>query len=164
MARMEESPAQILYHVNERLCENNEAGYFVTIWFALIDLTTGEGVAANAGHEYPAVCRAGGSYELIHDKHSMAVGTLPGIKFREHAFHMDPGDQLFVYTDGVPEAINKENEQFGTDRMLEVLNRNRDVAPETLLVRMKEEIDTFAGDVPQFDDTTMLCFHYKGTE
>ena len=164
LARMEESPAQILYHVNERLCENNEAGYFVTIWFALIDLTTGEGVAANAGHEYPAVCRAGGSYELIHDKHSMAVGTLPGIKFREHAFHMDPGDQLFVYTDGVPEAINKENEQFGTDRMLEVLNRNRDVAPETLLVRMKEEIDTFAGDVPQFDDTTMLCFHYKGTE
>ena len=164
MARMEESPAQILYHVNERLCENNEAGYFVTIWFALIDLTTGEGVAANAGHEYPAVCRAGGSYELIRDKHSMAVGTLPGIKFREHAFHMDPGDQLFVYTDGVPEAINKENEQFGTDRMLEVLNRNRDATSEVLLVRMKEEIDAFAGDVPQFDDTTMLCFQYKGTE
>ena len=163
LARIEKSPAQILYHVNEQLCENNESGYFVTIWFAMIDLTTGEGVAVNAGHEYPAVCRAQGSYELIRSKHSMAVGTLPGIRFREHAFHMDPGDQLFVYTDGVPEAINKENEQFGTDRMLEVLNRNRNAASKVLLTQMKEEIDAFAGDVPQFDDTTMLCFHYNGS-
>jgi serine phosphatase RsbU (regulator of sigma subunit) len=164
LAKIGESPAQIMTQANEQLCENNESGYFVTVWFALIDLTTGEGIAVNAGHEYPAVCRAGGSYELIHDKHSMAVGTLPGIKFREHAFHMNPGDQLFVYTDGVPEAINKDNEQFGTDRMLEVLNQNKDTAPEVLLARMKEAIDAFAGEVPQFDDTTMLCFHYKGDE
>jgi sigma-B regulation protein RsbU (phosphoserine phosphatase) len=75
---------------------------------------------------------------------------------------MNPGDQLFVYTDGVPEAVNQGNEQFGTDRMLEVLNRNKNVRPEEILSRMKSEIDAFVGDVPQFDDTTMLCFQYKG--
>ena len=162
LAKMEESPARIITHVNDQLCENNESGYFVTVWFAIIDLVAGEGVAVNAGHENPAVCRAGGSYELIRSKHSMSIGYMAGIKFREHTFRMNPGDQLFVYTDGVPEAVNKDNEQFGTDRMLEVLNRDRDAGPEILLSRIKEEIDAFAGDVPQFDDTTMLCFHYKG--
>ena len=76
----------------------------------------------------------------------------------EHAFRLNPGDRVFVYTDGVPEAINQDNEQFGTDRMLEVLNRNRDAGTQALLALMKEEIDAFAGDVPQFDDTTMLSF------
>ena len=161
LAKREESPARVLSHVNDYLCENNESGYFVTVWFALINLATGEGVSVNAGHENPAVCRAGKEYVLIRSKHSMSVGAVPGITFREHTFQMDPGDQLFVYTDGVPEAVNKENEQFGTDRMLEVLNRNKDAGVRELLARMKEEIDAFAGEVPQFDDTTMLCFHYN---
>ena len=137
---------------------------FVTVWFALINLATGEGVTVNAGHEYPAVCKAGGTYELIQSKHSLSVGAMPGIRYRENAFQMDPGDQLFVYTDGVPEAINKDEEQFGTDRMLEVLNRNIDAGPEKILACMKEELAAFAGEVPQFDDTTMLCFRYKGVE
>lgn len=164
LAKLEKSPAQIFAHVNDQLCENNEAGYFVTVWFALIDLRTGEGVAVNAGHEKPAVCRAGASYELISNKHSLSLGVMSGIGFRENEFQMYPGDQVFVYTDGVPEAINKDNEQFGTGRMLEVLNQNNDADPKTILTRMKEEIDAFAVDVPQFDDTTMLCFHYKGVK
>ena len=160
-ANMGESPSEIMSHVNDLLSENNEAGYFVTVWFALIDITTGLGVSVNAGHEHPAVCRCGGSYELIRYRHGMVVGTLPGIKYREHTFQMSPGDKLFVYTDGVPEAVNKDEEQFGTDRMLEVLNRNMEAGPEELLEQMKKEIDAFAGEVPQFDDTTMLYFCYK---
>ena len=164
LAKIEVCPGAILSHANDQLCENNESGYFVTVWFALIDLTTGEGISVNAGHENPSVCRAGGAYELIRNKHSMSVGVMPEVTFREHTFQMNPGDQLFVYTDGVPEAVNKDNEQFGTDRMLDVLNRNRDAGPKEQAVRMKEAIDAFAGEVPQFDDTTMLCFRYKGTE
>ena len=160
-ARMGESPSGIMSHVNDQLSENNAAGYFATVWFALIDLTTGAGVSVNAGHENPAVCRDGGSYELIRYKHDMVVGILPGLTYREHAFQMNPGDKLFVYTDGVPEAVNTANEQFGTGRMLEVLNRNREAGPKELLERMKEEIDAFAGEAPQFDDTTMLYFCYK---
>ena len=160
-AKMGECPSEVLFQVNDQLSRNNEAGYFATIWFALIDLRTGEGVSVNAGHEHPAVCRNGGSYELIRYKHNMVVGTLPGIRYTEHPFRMEPGDKLFVYTDGVPEAVNKENEQFGTDRMLETLNRNREAGAKDLLEQMKEEIDAFAGEVPQFDDTTMLSFYYR---
>ena len=164
LANTVESPADILSLVNDQLCENNESGYFATVWFALIDLTTGEGVSVNAGHENPAFSRAGGSFELIRTKHNLSIGVMPGVSYREYPFLMEPGDQLFVYTDGVPEAVNQDNEQFGTDRMLEVLNRNRTAGSRQLLLLMKEEIDAFAGDVPQFDDTTMLCFHYKGAE
>ena len=164
LAKMEKSPAKVLSRVNDQLCENNDSGYFATVWFALIDLMTGEGISVNAGHEYPAVCRAGGSYELIRSKHSISIGVMPGIRYREHAFRLDPGDQLFVYTDGVPEAVNQEEEPFGTERMLDVLNRNRDAGSKELLVRVKEEIDAFAGDIPQFDDTTMLGFRYNGTD
>ena len=161
-AKMGESPSEIISHVNDQLSENNEAGYFVTVWLALIDLSTGKGVSVNAGHEHPVICRRGGSYELVRYRHNLAVGTMPGIRYREHEFLMSPGDKLFVYTDGVPEAVNKDHEQFGTDRMLEALNRNKDAGPRELLEYMKQEIDAFAGDVPQFDDTTMLYFYYKG--
>ena len=77
---------------------------------------------------------------------------------------MNPGDRFFVYTDGVPEAVNNENIQFGTGRMLEVLDRNMNAKPKDLLKRMKEEIDDFCGEVPQFDDTTMLYFQYHGEQ
>ena len=164
LAKMEKSPAKVLSHVNDQLCENNDSGYFATVWLALIDLTTGEGISVNAGHEYPAVCRAGGSYELIRSKHSISIGVMPGISYREHTFRLDPSDQLFVYTDGVPEAVNQEEKPFGTERMLDVLNRNRDAGSKELLMRVKEEIDAFAGDIPQFDDTTMLGFRYNGTD
>ena len=162
LAKKGESPERVVSHVNDSLCENNESGYFVTVWFALINLTTGEGVSVNAGHENPAVCREGETYELIRVKHSLMIGAMPGFRFREHHFQMNPGDRLFVYTDGVPEAVNKDDKQFGTDRMLKVLNQNKDAGSRELLARMKEEIDAFAGEVPQFDDTTMLFFHYKG--
>lgn len=163
-AKMGESPTEILTHVNDVLSESNDARFFVTVWLALIDLRTGDGMVVNAGHEHPAVCPAGGSYELKKYKHDLFVGALQGVKYTEHTFHMDPGDSFFVYTDGVPEAVNENNEQFGTGRMLEVLDRNRDAAPGELLEKMKEAIDDFSGETPRFDDTTMLYFRYNGAE
>ena len=82
--------------------------------------------------------------------------------FRQHSFKLNKGDHLFVYTDGVPEATNAKGELFGTDRMLEALNRNRDAAPEELLSGVSAAIDEFVGDAPQFDDTTMMCLQYLG--
>ena len=161
-AQMGEEPADILYHVNNQLCENNEFGFFVTVWLAVTELSTGNGKAANAGHEHPCICRKDGSYELEVYKHSPAVGVMEDIHFRQHDFKLNPGDRIFVYTDGVPEACNVRNEQFGTDRMLEALNRNPGAAPYELLHSVKKEIDEFAGEAPQFDDTTMLCLSYTG--
>ena len=132
-AQMGDSPAEILTNVNEQLCQGNDAELFVTVWLAVIQLSTGQGVAANAGHEHPVIKRKNGQYEMVVYRHSPAVATMDGIRFREHAFELKPGDNLFVYTDGVPEATNSHNELFGTDRMLSALNRDPNANPHDLL-------------------------------
>ncbi len=162
-AQLGESPAEILKNVNNQLCEGNEAELFVTVWLAVIEISTGRGLAANAGHEHPVIRRSDGKYELVTYRHSPAVATMEGIRFREHSFELFPGDRLFVYTDGVPEATNAREELFGTDRMLAALNRDPEAAPKELLRTVRKEIDGFAGDAPQFDDITMLSFAYIGS-
>jgi len=137
---------------------------FVTVWLAIIEISTGKGVAANAGHEYPVIKRKGGDYELVKYRHSPAVATIEGIKFKEHEFELHPGDDLFVYTDGVPEATDSHNELFGNDRMLKALNKNKNRNTEVILQDMKTAIDEFVGDAPQFDDITMLAFKYFGKQ
>ncbi len=161
-AQRGQSPAKILSDVNERLLENNEAEQFVTVWIAVIELSTGKGLAANAGHEHPVIRRGNGRYELVEYRHSPAVATMSGIRFREHEFQLNPGDSLFVYTDGLPEATNADNEMFGAERMLAAMNRNPGASPRELLKTVRGEIDRFVGDAPQFDDITMLNFQYAG--
>lgn len=163
-AQMGGGPAEILNYVNEQLCEGNDAELFVTVWFAILDLTTGKGLAANAGHEHPALRRAGGEYELVIYRHSPAVATMEEMRFREHEFKLHPGDSLFVYTDGVAEATNARDELFGNERMLAALNENPNANPEMLLRTVRRHIDSFVGDAPQFDDITMLGLLYKGSE
>ena len=161
-AMMGDDPADILGKVNEQLCEGNDAMLFVTVWISILTISTGKGIAANAGHEHPVIRRAGGSYELVVYRHSPAVAAMEGMRFRQHSFELHPGDRLFVYTDGVPEATNAENELFGNERMLDVLNSQPDRKPHALLETMKREIDVFVGEAPQFEDITMLCLDYFG--
>ena len=161
-AMMGDDPADILGKVNEQLCEGNEAMLFVTVWISILTISTGKGIAANAGHEHPVIRRAGGSYELVVYRHSPAVAAMEGMRFRQHSFELHPGDRLFVYTDGVPEATNAENELFGNERMLDVLNRSRDGSPYEILRDVHRAVDNFVGDAEQFDDLTMLCLEYKG--
>ena len=160
-AQMGGGPAEILRYVNEKLCKENDGGMFVTVWFATIELSTGRGLAANAGHEHPTLCRAGGRYELVVYRHGPAVAVMEGLPFKEHSFELHPGDTLFVYTDGVPEATNQANELFGTDRMLTALNEDPQADPEMLLANVRKGIDRFVGDAEQFDDTTMLALSWK---
>ena len=158
-----EEPAQIFSHVNDQLCKDNDDGFFVTVWMAVIDLRTGEGIAANAGHEHPALCRRGEEFELVVYKHDLVIGMMENITFRQHTFTLYPGDRLFVYTDGVPEASNASEEQFGTARMLKALNSRPGALPQELLEDVSTAVDTFMGDVHRFDDTTMMCLYYAGT-
>ena len=161
-AMLGESPSQILYNVNNQLSEGNESSMFVTVWLAVIQLSTGKGLAANAGHEHPAIRRAGGKYELSVYRHSPAVAMIEGMKFPEHEFELHPGDSLFMYTDGVAEAVDPAYEQFGTDRMLDALNKNPDASPEKQTKTLRAAIDKFVGEAEQFDDITMLCLKYTG--
>ena len=134
----------------------------MTVWIAIFNLATGKGLAANAGHEHPVLRRKNGDYELVVYRHGPAVATMEGLPYREHSFEMEPGDALFVYTDGVPEATDANNELFGTDRMLEALNKAKDEPQKQVLKSVDDAVNAFVGDAVQFDDLTMMGFLYKG--
>ena len=157
------SPKAALEKVNNQLCENNEAEMFVTVWLGVYEISSGRLTAANAGHEYPAIRRAGGQFELFKDRHGFVLAGMEGARYREYELELGVGDSLFVYTDGVAEATDGTNTLYGTDRMLAALNRNRGLEPEKLLHQVKADIDRFVGSAPQFDDITMLALQRKGS-
>ncbi len=160
-----DSPSAALERVNNQLIENNiKPKQFVTVWLAVLELSTGKGKAANAGHEHPVLKRADSAYELVEYRHSPPVSLVRKMRFREHDFEMRPGDRLFVYTDGVAEAMNKDRELFGTDRLLTVLNSDRNASPQQVLENVTNGINAFVGDAEQFDDITMLSFAYYGCD
>lgn len=156
-----DSPEQTLYHINNQLIEGNKLGMFVTIWLAVLELSTGHGISVNAGHEHPVVGHANGNYELIKYKHSPALATFKDVTFKEHEFSMEHGDTIFVYTDGVTEATNKEEELFGENRLIETLNLSPAATPLRAVQGVMDAIDLFVGDTEQFDDITMLCLKYR---
>ncbi|MBO5555566.1 MAG: SpoIIE family protein phosphatase [Oscillospiraceae bacterium] len=163
-AMLGQSPAEILEKTNEAICSNNQADMFITVWVGILEISTGRLRAANAGHEYPALKRAGGRFELFKDKHGLVIGAMDGVKYKEYELQLQLGDALFVYTDGVPEAIDSETRGFGTQRMLDALNRTPDAGPEELLDNIRQDMTAFLGEAEQFDDITMLGFVYHGTE
>jgi len=156
------SPAAIITEVNNQLCENNKAQMFVTVWLGILEISTGTLTAVNAGHEYPIIKHAGGDYEIVHDKHFLAVAAMEGVKYQEHTVQLKPGDLLYLYTDGVPEATNANNELFGSDRMLEALNKKKPDDVKVAADTMRDAVDDFVKEAPQFDDMTMLCIRYNG--
>ena len=155
-AMMGGSPARVLEQVNAQICMNNKEEMFVTVWFGVLELSTGKVRAANAGHEYPILKKANGEFELFKDKHGFVVGGMKGVRYKEYELLLEKGGTLFLYTDGVAEATNANNELFGTERMLKALNQDPQASPKTLLSNMKQAVDAFVGDAPQFDDLTML--------
>ncbi|MBP5305556.1 MAG: serine/threonine-protein phosphatase, partial [Lachnospiraceae bacterium] len=150
------SPAKVLEMANDQICKNNEEDMFVTVWFGILTISTGKIIAANAGHEYPFIKGATGDYELLKDKHGFVVGGMEGSKYTDYEFTLEKGGALFVYTDGVAEAMNTNDEQFGTDRILKALNKEPEALPKKLLSNMKNSVDEFVGEAMQFDDLTML--------
>ena len=151
------SPKQILEAVNYQLWENNASKMFVTAWICIFEISTGNCVAANAGHEYPALRRADGNFELIKDPHGFVLGGIKKSCYNEYEFHVEKGGTVFVYTDGVTEATNAAEELFGTARMVNALNMDSSASPEQIIRNTRAAIDDFVGDAPQFDDITMLC-------
>ena len=162
MAEAGREPEEILYRANNVLCEGNDAEMFVTVWLGIIDLETGVMKCANAGHEYPTIMRKGEAFEILKDKHGFVLAGMEGIRFKSYELALAPGDRLFVYTDGVPEAINEAVEQYGTDRLLVCLNMVREDTLQQILPAVRQDIEEFAGGAEQFDDITMLGFTYLG--
>lgn len=159
-----DSPANALSYVNKRICARNTLNMFVTVWLGIIDLETGNVIACNAGHDNPVVCRKNGRIEVINDVHGVIVGAMDDSEYTNYEFNLEKGDKLFLYTDGVVEATNANNELFTEARMREALSKLRSKSPSDILKGMKHSIDSFVGDAPQFDDITMMLFEYKDKE
>ena len=156
-AMVGESPAKVLEQVNNQICKNNEEEMFVTVWFGVLELSTGKVKAANAGHEYPIIKKSEGGFELFKDRHGFVIGGMESARYKEYEFTLDKGGVLFLYTDGVAEATNSQNELFGTDRTVDALNSEPDASPEELLKKITADMKDFVGNAPQFDDITMLA-------
>ncbi len=155
------SPKAVLEKINNQLCENNEAEMFVTVWLGILEISTGKLTAANAGHEYPALRQENGNFQLFKDRHGFVLAGMENCRYREYELQLNTGDTLFVYTDGVAEATDASQTLYGTDRMLSALNRNADADPRELIENVKENIDMFVKEAPQFDDITMLALRMR---
>ena len=160
-ARSGGTPAEILRDVNNIVCRQNQASMFVTVWLGMIELSTGRLTAASAGHDDPAVYRKGGVFELVGGEHGLFIGAFEDIEYENYEIRLGEGDKVFIYTDGVHEAVNANEEMFTVDRMLRSLNEVGTQNPERILDHVKSSVAGFVGDVSQFDDQTMLCFERK---
>ena len=164
LAESGNTPAEILARANKSLSDGNEADMFVTVWVGIVNLATGLLTCANAGHEYPALMRAGGDFELLKDRHGLALGAMDSMTYQEYEVQLNYGDRLFVYTDGIPEAINRENQPYGTGRLISALNRVKDDPLSEALPAIQKDLATFVDGADPFDDVTMLGFTCLGNK
>ena len=156
-----ESPGEVLTLVNDRICSNNKNNMFITVWLGIVNLKTGEVVAANAGHEDPAIYN-GKEFIIDKQKHGIPIGAMDGYKYKDYKFKLKTGNKLFVYTDGVPEAEDDNDKMFGLDNMIKSLNKVKESSCTGILNSLKDDVDKFVNGAVQFDDLTMLCFEYIG--
>ena len=158
------SPAETLERLNEQICAGNREEMFVTVWLGILDLKTGVLTAANAGHEKPFLLQPGGSFALFPDRSGLVIGGMAGVRYHDYQIPLKPGAKLFLYTDGVPEATDEKGELFGKKRAADALNEVRSKTAREILENVKKRVDAFAAGAPQFDDLTMLCVDYTGSE
>ena len=156
--------SEILTYTDRLIAEKNPAGMFVTVWLGIVDLNTGYVNACNAGHDYPAIMRLNGGYSVDKVQHGPPIGFIPGMEFIEYDYSLKPGERIFLYTDGLPEAKSPTGERFGVDLMLKILNENKDKSNTEIINLMKNRVFSFAGTEPQFDDITMMSFTYCGKQ
>lgn len=155
-------PGNILSNSNEQLLENNEKGLFITVFFAILNLRTGELKFSNAGHNAPYICRKDGTVEMLKMRHGFVLGGMEGIRYRTEENVLHPGDKILLYTDGVTEAVNMELQLYGDERLKTELERVQSQGIKEIIQDVTHSIDEFAAGAMQADDITMLIVEYKG--
>ena len=156
-ADRESDVAKILTRANAELCENNDAEMFVTCWMGILNFKTHTVSFANAGHNPPLVRHKDGTFEYFKSRPGFVLAGMEGVKYRSGELELLPGDEIFLYTDGVTEAANAENVLYGDDRLKAVLDRLAGAGAKEICLGVKRDVDAFVGETPQFDDMTMLC-------
>lgn len=157
-------PKDALEAINNQISANNDEDMFLTLWLGVLDVRTGVLKAANAGHEYPAVQRANGHFDLLRDKHGFVIGGMSGLRYTEYEVRLTVGSKLYLYTDGVTEAANGRKELFGEKRLVESLRKYESGSAKDVIEGVRSDIASFVGSAPQFDDITMVCLSFKGPQ
>lgn len=153
---------EVFTTANAKLCESNDAGMFVTAWMGVQDITTGTVEFVNAGHNPPLVRHGDGSFEYLRSKPGLVLAGMEGIRYRRNVLSLAPGDEIYLYTDGVTEATDTGNALYGEERLRTRLNSLHGCSGEAVCRAVKADIDAFVGTAPQFDDITMLYLKYNG--
>ena len=156
------SVEEVLTLANNKLCETNDAGMFVTVWLGILDTDTGDVDFAVAGHNPPLICHGDGKFEYLKTRAGLVLAGMDGVKYRKNQVKLSPGDVIYLYTDGVTEANNKDKELYGEERLINFINTRNDTDMKTLCGDVKADVDCFVGEADQFDDITMLALRYKG--
>lgn len=159
-AQKGESPADVMMHTNNQLCQNNDANMFVTVWFAILNIETGELNYSNAGHNPPLLRHNNGEFEYLVSEPDFVLAGMEDMDYEEYSLTLQKGDILYLYTDGVTEATNSNDELYSDERLLEKINSINTHSLKTLLENIKSDIDLFVGEAPQFDDITMLALRF----
>ena len=158
----EKTPAEVFMKVNDLLCESNEEELFITAFEGILDIRTGEMQFANAGHEKPIIYHKDENrWEVYPTRPGFVLAGMEGMKYRPGTLNLKEGDRIVLYTDGIPEAVNRENEQYGMDRFVDSLSRHSDRPCRELVEGIKADLDKFTEGTEQFDDITVLCLEYK---
>jgi sigma-B regulation protein RsbU (phosphoserine phosphatase) len=155
------SPAQVFEKVNNELCECNDSSLFVTCWMGILSIKEKELTFANAGHN-PPVLYHDNNVDFIKTKPNLMLAGLEGTKYQEHKIKLNKEDLLFVYTDGVTEATDSQNNMYGEERLLNFLKNNKTTDVKESLALVRKDIDSFVNGTDQFDDITMLELFLKG--
>lgn len=156
------TPADVLARVNNEICKDNKTNMFVTVWLGVLELSTGNLMFANAGHEDIAVYKNKKNFILYKEEHGIVLGAFENYKYKNYNIKLNVGDKLFLYTDGVVEAMNKDDSMFGLDQMIESLNKSKNRDVEEILMNVENDVNQFVGGATQFDDLTMLAVEYRG--
>lgn len=151
-------PSEVFTWVNQQLCESNEAGLFVTAWMGILNVKTGHVEYVNAGHNPPLLAAGGGDFAYLKQKSGFVLAGMEGFLYQQASFDLCPGDRLFLYTDGVTEAMNNQEEFYGEDRLYRWLNNNRNLELTDTLHRLRQDIYDFCDGAEQHDDITMLIY------
>lgn len=156
--------SKVFYDVNNLLCENNKEGQFITAFAGILDLETGQMDFVNAGHEQPLIRKPDGSIEVLEVKSNFILAAVENFEYEFETIFLEPGSVFFQYTDGLPEANDKDGNLYGMDRLEKSFTRHKDLLGRDLIGGIIDDMKEYMGDTPPFDDTTMLALYYKKTE
>lgn len=156
------TPSEIFNNINKRLCENNENELmFITSWFGILELSSGKLVYVNAGHDPPFISHNYSDYNTLTTEPQLVLGIMDNMDYIQYETKINKGDRLYLYTDGIIEGVNQNNELFSKDRLLTILNNNKKTNIKELIFKIKKDLNDFTHNMEQFDDETMVILEYR---